>query len=89
MPKSEHPTPKLDNLVASGKLSQAEMDKYKDTQNVILNVGILCQLKSDIYKALDDKKQCTDWMDMAQYSFNIFFLEETVPLTMQGKLLYM
>ena len=64
------------------------MNKFKDAQNVLLNIGILCQLKSDIYKALDDKKQCCDWMDKAKAAFNFFFWEETVPLTMQGKLNY-
>ena len=42
--------PNLDNLLKSGKISQDQFKKFEDNQTVILNMGILCQWKSDIFQ---------------------------------------
>ena len=64
------------------------MDQFEDSQNIILNLGILCQLKSEVFKSLNDRTQCVSWMDMAQKLFNFFFWQETTPFTMQSPPLY-
>ena len=64
------------------------MDQFEDSQNIVLNLGILCQLKSEVFKSLHDQTQCVSWMDMAQKVFNFFFWQETTPFTMQNPPLY-
>ena len=76
----------MDSLVQSGRLSQAQMDKYNDAENVVLYMEILCQLKSDIFKSLGDQEQCCDWMKIVINIYNFFFKEDSSPFTMQSKL---
>ena len=64
------------------------MNQFEDSQNIVLNLGVLCQLKSEIFKSLNDQTQCVSWMDMAQKLFNFFFWQETTPFTMQNPPLY-
>ena len=75
----------LDNLLRSGKISQDQFKKFEDNQTVILNMGILCQWKSDIFKALGDRDQSYAWIKMAGKIYNFFFRDETRPFTMQSK----
>ena len=77
--------PDLDNLLKSGKISQDQFKKFEDNQTVILNMGILCQWKSDIFKALGDRDQSYAWIKMAGKIYNFFFRDETRPFTMQSK----
>ena len=64
------------------------MNQFEDSQNIVLNLGILYQLKSEIFKSLNDRTQCVSWMDMAQKISNLFFWQETTPFTMQNPPLY-
>ena len=81
--KTPNPQSWLKSFVKNGKITQSGLEELDNCIDAVLNLGLLCQWKGEIFKFLGDKKQQSNWLQLAATVYNCFWWPEFVGYTLQ------
>lgn len=73
----------MDAFIEHGQVTQNVTVEFDNCIVAIVNFGLLCQWKGQIFKAQGDKKEYCDWLQIAGNMYSFFFWPEMEDYTTQ------